>query len=319
MAKVGGSRWSLSGLVALVTGGTYGIGHAIVEELGELGAKVYTCSRNESKLNECLKEWSAKGLQVNGCVCDVSSREQRVQLMENVSLAFDGKLDILINNVGTNIWKSTVEYTAEDYDHMMATNLESSFHMCQLAHPLLKLCGAGSIVFMSSVAGLSPSLWGNIGELLFKRPEKLKKLINGGLSRLPAASYVTGQVNNVEQHSEALCGMKGTAEDYAFMMATNLGERSGDLILPTERQLPPSFPATQLVHPLLKSSELELLEDKTFSDDLISRTPLRRQAEVEEVSSMVVYLCLPAASYVTGQVIAVDGGFTVYGFQQPGY
>ncbi|MCD7452315.1 hypothetical protein HAX54_016147 [Datura stramonium] len=114
--SVGGSRWSLTGLVALVTGGTYGIGHAIVEELGELGAKVYTCSRNESKLNECLKECLPKASQVNGCVCDVSSREQRVQLM--------------INNVGTNIWKPTVEYTAEEYGHMMATNLESSYHIC---------------------------------------------------------------------------------------------------------------------------------------------------------------------------------------------
>ncbi|XP_047267240.1 senescence-associated protein 13-like [Capsicum annuum] len=96
MTKLGGSRWSLNGLVDLVTGGTYEIGHAIVEELVELGAKVYTCSREETKLNECLQQWSAKDLQVDGCVCDLSSREQRVQLMEKVSLRFDGKLNILL-------------------------------------------------------------------------------------------------------------------------------------------------------------------------------------------------------------------------------
>ncbi|PHT80386.1 hypothetical protein T459_18438 [Capsicum annuum] len=56
MTKFAGSRWSLNGLVALVTGGTYGIGHEIVKELGELGAKVYTCSRDETKLNECLQQ-----------------------------------------------------------------------------------------------------------------------------------------------------------------------------------------------------------------------------------------------------------------------
>lgn len=67
-----------------------------MEELCELGAKVYTCSRNESILNECLKKWTDKGLQVKGCVCDVSSKEQRVQLMEKVSLEFDGKLNILV-------------------------------------------------------------------------------------------------------------------------------------------------------------------------------------------------------------------------------
>ncbi|XP_060170733.1 tropinone reductase homolog At2g29170 [Lycium barbarum] len=73
--------------------------HAVVEELAELGATVYTCSRNEAALKECLKEWSAKGFKVKGCVCDVSSRDQRVQLMENVSSAFDGKLNILVTSI----------------------------------------------------------------------------------------------------------------------------------------------------------------------------------------------------------------------------
>lgn len=50
-------------------------------------------------------------------------------------------------------------------------------------------------------------------------------------------------------------------------------------------------------------------------DDILSRTPLKRIAEPEEVSSLVTFLCLPAASYITGQVISVDGGLTVYGFQ----
>ncbi|MCD7469105.1 hypothetical protein HAX54_007901 [Datura stramonium] len=185
--------------------------------------------------------------------------------MENVSLAFDGKLDILINNVGTNIWKSTVEYTAEDYDHMMATNLESSFHMCQLAHPLLKLCGAGSIVFMSSVAGLvhlsGTSIYG-----------ATKGAMNQ-LTRNLACEWAKDGIR-----------VNGVAPWYI------------------------NTPLTQHV-----------LEDKAFMEGVISRTPLKRPGEVEEVSSMVAYLCLPAASYVTGQVIAVDGGFTVYGFQQPGY
>ncbi|KAL8251875.1 hypothetical protein R6Q59_035568 [Mikania micrantha] len=62
------SRWSLAGMTALVTGGTRGIGYAVVEELAELGAAVHTCSRNEAELNQCLQEWSAKGFTVTGSI-----------------------------------------------------------------------------------------------------------------------------------------------------------------------------------------------------------------------------------------------------------
>ncbi|MBA0873238.1 hypothetical protein Goshw_029937 [Gossypium schwendimanii] len=59
-----------------------------------------------------------------------------------------------------------------------------------------------------------------------------------------------------------------------------------------------------------------LLEKKEFMEKVISRTPLERVGEPEEVSSMVAYLCLPAASYITGQIVSVDGGFTVNGFNR---
>lgn len=120
------SRWSLAGMTALVTGGTRGIGfslfphtlldywsvffffefffiklcclsrHAIVEELAELGACVYTCSRNEQELNERLEEWRAKGFDVTGSVCDVSSVTEREQLFQRISSCFGGKLHILV-------------------------------------------------------------------------------------------------------------------------------------------------------------------------------------------------------------------------------
>lgn len=59
-----------------------------------------------------------------------------------------------MNNVGTNFRKPTVEYTAEEYSELMTVNLDSAFHLCQLAYPLLKESGNGSIVFISSVAGV---------------------------------------------------------------------------------------------------------------------------------------------------------------------
>ncbi|XP_071710933.1 tropinone reductase homolog At2g29150-like isoform X2 [Rutidosis leptorrhynchoides] len=157
------SRWSLTGTTALVTGGTRGIGFAVVEELMELGAAVHTCSRNENELNQRLEEWSAKGFTVTGSVCDLTSRPQREHLLQNVSSIFNGKLNILVNNVGMTIYKPTVDHTSEEYSLMMATNLESCFHISQLSHPLLKASGNGSIVFISSVAGLvhaSASIYG---------------------------------------------------------------------------------------------------------------------------------------------------------------
>ncbi|KAF5202031.1 Tropinone reductase, partial [Thalictrum thalictroides] len=150
----GRGRWSLYGMTALVTGGTRGIGYAIVEELCELGAIVHTCSRNESELNNCLQEWKLKGFIVSGSVCDASSSIDREKLIETVSSLFNSKINILVNNVGTNIRKPTVEYSSQEFSTLMATNLESTYHLCQLAHPLLKASGVGSIVFISSVAGV---------------------------------------------------------------------------------------------------------------------------------------------------------------------
>lgn len=73
--------------------------HAIVEELAGFGATIYTCSRNESELNERLREWEAKGFKVKGSACDLASKTQREQLIQRVSQEFNGKLNILVNSI----------------------------------------------------------------------------------------------------------------------------------------------------------------------------------------------------------------------------
>ncbi|KAG6427895.1 hypothetical protein SASPL_109013 [Salvia splendens] len=80
---------------AVVTGGTRGIGRAIVEELAGFGARIHTCSRNKKELDERVQQWKAKGYQVSGSVCDLTSRTQRQELMQTVASLFDGKLNIL--------------------------------------------------------------------------------------------------------------------------------------------------------------------------------------------------------------------------------
>ncbi|XP_058207135.1 tropinone reductase homolog At5g06060-like isoform X1 [Rhododendron vialii] len=254
------SRWSLTGMTALVTGGTRGIGHAIVEELATLGATVCTCSRNEAELNRCLQGWAAKGFSVSGSVCDASSRPQREQLFDKVSSLFNGKLNILINNVGTNIRKPTTEYTSVEYSMLMATNFESAYHLCQLAYPLLKVSGVGSIVFISSVAGL----------------------VHIGSGSIYAASK--GAMNQLT---------KNLACEWA-----NDNIRCNCVA--------PWYIRTSLVE--------HLLDNEEFLDKMISRTPLKRPGEPKEVSSLVAFLCMPASSYITGQIVSVDGGMTAFSF-----
>jgi Tropinone reductase 1 len=75
---------------------------------------------------------------------------------------FGGKLDILINNLGAIRSKPTLDYTAEDFSFHISTNLESAYHLSQLAHPLLKASGCGNIIFMSSIAGVVSASVGSI-------------------------------------------------------------------------------------------------------------------------------------------------------------
>lgn len=86
-----------------------------------------------------------------------------------------------MNNVGTAIWKPAIEYTAEEFSTIFGTNFESAYHLSQLAHPLLKASGAGSIVFISSVAGVvslkNLSVY-SATKGMYKKAKKKKKVKN---------------------------------------------------------------------------------------------------------------------------------------------
>lgn len=261
MAKgaIGSSRWSLIGMTALVTGGTKGIGRAIVEELAQFGATVYTCSRKEEELHQLLQECSAKGYNVIGSTCDVSCREQRLEMMEKVSAAFNGKLNIIVNNAAALIHKPAEEYTHEEYSLIISTNLDSYFHISQLGFPLLKASGNGNVIFISSVAGL-----------VSLKQFSLYSLTKGAINQLTRNLACEWTKHNIRVNSVA-----------PWLIRTPFVE--------------------------------EYLKDEAFMESIKSRTPMSRVGAPEEVSSLVVYLCFPAASFITGQVIAVDGGFTVNG------
>ena len=152
--------FSLVGRFAVVTGGTKGLGEAIVEALCERGCRVFTCARTRSDVEERVRSWRTRGYDVDGCACDVSDAKARKTLVEAVRKWSNGTLHALVNNVGFNNRKPTLEYTSSEYAALMGTNLEASFEFCKEFHGMLRASGSGAIVFNSSVSGLTSTATG---------------------------------------------------------------------------------------------------------------------------------------------------------------
>jgi len=149
-----GSRWTLAGKKALITGGTKGIGAAVAEEMCALGAEVFVVARSAPDVRARIEQWTTKGWHPGGMACDVADPHARESLIAHVAQRW-GKLDILVNNAGTNIRKPTVAYTAEEADLVLRTNLDAAFDLCRRAYPLLKGAPRGTIVNVASVGGLT--------------------------------------------------------------------------------------------------------------------------------------------------------------------
>lgn len=248
--------WKLEGKTALVTGGTKGIGLAVVEALVERGVEVLTTARNSADLDALEKRFPK---QVTGIPVDVSSPEGVRETTDFVAKRW-GALDILINNVGTNIRKGAEDYRPEEYRHIMATNLDSAFWITQKLCPLLKNAQSPSVVNISSVAGL----------------QHIKTGVVYGMTKAAMVQMT-----------------KNLAAEWA-----PLGIRVNCIA--------PWYIRTPLAETALKNPD--------YYQAVIERTPLGRIGEPEEVAATAIFLCLPAAGFITGQCIAVDGGFTVNGF-----
>lgn len=156
------SLWSLNGQRALVTGGTKGIGEAIVRQFLDLGASVFIVARDNALLQQQLTEYRQQGHTVEGLAADVSQPGVATQIIDAVKSTWDS-LDILVNNAGTNIRKATADYSPAEYDHVLNTNLRSAYELTQGVYPFLKESSTGGkIVMISSVSGLAHTSSGSL-------------------------------------------------------------------------------------------------------------------------------------------------------------
>jgi 3-oxoacyl-[acyl-carrier protein] reductase len=147
---------NLSNKIAIVTGGTKGIGRAIAESLVTAGAGVAITARNEDEIGRAVAELKKLGAgTIAGYVCDVRNYEQVKSVVAEIAKEFGG-LDILINNAGVGIFSSVASMSVEDFRAVLETNVFGVFYCCHEAIPLMKQRGGGYIINISSLAGANP-------------------------------------------------------------------------------------------------------------------------------------------------------------------
>jgi gluconate 5-dehydrogenase len=256
-------RFSLDGRVALVPGGSGGIGRRVCLAFARLGAHVALVTRSEehgAEAREAIRREAGDAADVLAIACDVTHPEDAQAAVEQTVNAF-GQLDILVNAVGGGA--GTALYPAEDYpagewDRIVDLNLKSALFPSQAAAKAMIAAGRGGrILNISSVRG-------QLG-------------INAGYSAYVAAK---GALNALtRQH----------ATEWA---------RHGI----TVNAISPTFVRTP--------QAASLLADETFRLNLIKRIPLGRIAEVDDLVGAVLFFCSEAGSFVTGQVLTMDGGLT---------
>jgi len=145
--------FDLSGRVAVVTGGNGGIGFGMAQGLAEAGAAVIVAGRDEAKSAAAVKKLSAGGAKAEAVTVDVTSAESCRGLIEAAVKKF-GRLDVLVNNAGTNIRKQPEDYALEEWNMIIATNLTSAFVCAQAAYPAMVEAGGGKIINIGSMMSI---------------------------------------------------------------------------------------------------------------------------------------------------------------------
>ena len=156
MSKNVKEQFDLTGRVAIVTGGSRGIGKEMAEGLAESGAKLMLCARRAEWLDETVKGFAARKFDVISTLCDVSTPESIQAVIEQTYRKW-GRIDILINNAGVSWGEMPEDMPLEKWQHVIDVNLTGCFLFAQAAGRVMLEQKSGSIINIASISGMTSS------------------------------------------------------------------------------------------------------------------------------------------------------------------
>ncbi len=242
---------SLAGRVAIVTGGTRGIGRAIVRVLAADGAQVVLTGREAGRVEGTVRETEASGGRALGIVVEMGRGEDIQRLVSETHDRF-GRIDLLVNNAGVTRDGLLIRMKDADWDEVLGVNLRGAFQITRAVARAMARQRSGRIINIVSTAGVMGT---------------------------------AGQAN----YSAAKAGLIGLTKSAARELA-----HWGILV--------------NAVAPGLIETDMSASLTAEIRDSYIAQVPLKRMGTPDEVAQVVRFLASDAATYITGQVIHVNGG-----------
>lgn len=255
------AKLELNGKIAVVVGGTSGIGRAIAHGLAQAGANVIPTSRREEQVETTAREIEELGRRSLRVASDVSDRASLERVLSEALAAF-GKVDILINSAGITKRAPTIDFSEDDWNLIIDTNLTGTLRACQVFGRHMLEMGSGSII---NIASLS--------------------------------TYVA--LYEVAAYSASKAAVGSLTKSLAIEWSSH-GVRVNAIA--------PGVFRTEL--------NQKLLDETERGREYLVRTPMKRFGNVDELAGAAIFLASDAASFVSGEIIAVDGGFLASGVNQ---